>query len=80
MGKIGLLLGASESFTLLSLGLFVVLGVLGLGPLLGTLSLMLSDSGSLGLLGSSSGSGSLLLGLGGLALLLALGFGVVGIP
>jgi hypothetical protein len=80
VGEIGLLLGASESFTLLSLGLFVVLSILGLGPLLGTFSLVLGDSGSLRLLGSSSGSGSLLFGLGGLALLLALGFGVVGIP
>jgi hypothetical protein len=80
VSEIGLLLGASESLTLLSLGLLIILSVPGLGPLLGTLSLVLSDSGSLGLLGSSSSSGSLLLGLGGLALLLALGFGVVGIP
>lgn len=80
MSKIGLLLSTSKSLTLFGLGLFVFLVVLGFSLLLGTLSLTLSDSLTLGLLGSSGGLGGLLLSLFGLARLLTFGIGVVGIP
>ena len=80
MSKIGLLLSTSKSLTLFGLGLLVFLVVLGFSLLLSTLSLTLSDSLTLGLLGSSGGLGGLLLSLGGLALLLTFGIGVVGIP
>ena len=80
MSKIGLLLSTSKSLMLFGLGLLVFLVVLGFSLLLSTLSLTLSDSLTLGLLGSSGGLGGLLLSLLGLALLLAFGIGVVGIP
>lgn len=80
MSKVGLLLSTSKSLTLFGLGLLVFLVVVGISLLLGTLSLMLGDSLTLGLLGSSSGSGGLLLSLLGLALLLTFSIGVVGIP
>jgi hypothetical protein len=81
VGEIGFLLSASESLTLLSLGLFIFLDIGGTGFLLGTLGLVLSNSLAFWLLGRGSGSGSLLLGLGSLALFLSLGLGVViGVP
>lgn len=80
MCEIGLLLGASESLTLLALGLLVFIGFLSFSLLLSTLGLVLGDSQTLGLLGSCGGGSSLLLGLGSLALLFTLGLGVIGIP
>jgi hypothetical protein len=81
VGKVGLLLCPSESLSFLALGLFVFFVVLSFSLLLSTLGLVLGNSLTLGLLGSSGGGGSFLLGLGGLALLLTLGLGVIiGIP
>lgn len=81
MGKIGLLLGTSESLTLLGRGLLDHLNVGSVGPLFGSVGLVLSNTLALGLLGGGGSFSSLGLGLGGLALLLALYLGVfVGIP
>jgi hypothetical protein len=78
VGEIGLLLGTSESLTLLGLGLLDHLNVGGVGLLLGSVGLVLSNTLALGLLGGGGSFSSLGLGLGGLALLLALYLGVFG--
>ena len=74
--KVGLLLGAAETFAALSLSL-VLLFLLVLASR-GAGGLVLSDALSLGLLVGLGLGKSLGLGLGGLALLLALYFGVFG--
>lgn len=78
VGEIGLLLGASKSLTLLGLGLLDHLNVGGVGLLLGSVGLVLSNTLALGLLCGGGGFSSLGLGLGSLALLLALYLGVFG--
>lgn len=78
VGEIGLLLGTSKSLTLLGLGLLDHLNVGGVGLLLGSVGLVLSNTLALGLLCGGGGFSSLGLGLGSLALLLALYLGVFG--
>lgn len=75
--QIGFLLSLTESFATLSLRLLFV-GLVTLGLLADSNSLVLGDALRLGLLCSGGGSKSLGLCLGGLLLLLTLGLGVFG--
>jgi hypothetical protein len=75
--QVGVLLGAAEALTALSLGLLLIL-LVRLGGAAGTLGLVLCDALALGLLVGGGGGGGLGLGLLGLLSLLTLCLGVIG--
>lgn len=79
MGKVGILLGATEALATLRLGLILVAGRLAvLEAATGALSLVQGDALGLGLLVGGGLGVRLGLDLGSLALLLALYLGVLG--
>lgn len=78
MTEVGVLLGATQSLSALSLRLVFLVGLVVFITLAGALGLMLGNALGLWLLVGGSLGSSLGLGLGGLALLFALYLGIFG--
>ena len=77
MLQVGLLLGTTESLTALGLSLLLVFFIVFFGAATGTLSLVVGNTLTLGLLAGGGGGGSLGLGLLSLLSLLAFYLGVL---